>query len=44
VLVRYSGTEPVVRVMLQGEDRSRIEVLAAEICEVVHRAIGEVGT
>ena len=44
VLVRYSGTEPVVRVMLQGEERSRIDTLAAEICEVVHRAIGEVGT
>lgn len=35
VLVRVSGTEPLVRVMLEGEDRTRIETLAKEIAEVV---------
>jgi phosphoglucosamine mutase len=41
VLVRYSGTEPVLRVMLEGEDRRRIEELAEEIAGAVRRAIGE---
>jgi phosphoglucosamine mutase len=44
VLVRYSGTEPVVRVMLQGDDQTRIQDLALEICGVLQRAIGEIGT
>lgn len=35
VLVRVSGTEPLVRVMLEGESREQIEVLAQEIAEVI---------
>lgn len=35
VLVRVSGTEPLVRVMLEGEDQKQIETLAAEIAEVI---------
>ncbi len=35
VLVRVSGTEPLVRVMLEGKDEEKISVLAQEIAEVV---------
>jgi phosphoglucosamine mutase len=35
LLVRYSGTEPLVRVMLEGKDRSEIEAMAAEIVEAL---------
>lgn len=35
VLVRVSGTEPLVRVMLEGKDEKKIRILAEEIAEVV---------
>lgn len=35
VLVRVSGTEPLVRVMLEGEDKNQIDILAKEIAQVV---------
>ncbi len=35
VLVRVSGTEPLVRVMLEGKDEEKINVLAQEIAEVI---------
>lgn len=35
VLVRVSGTEPLVRVMLEGEDTKQITALAEEIADVV---------
>ncbi len=35
VLVRVSGTEPLVRVMLEGKDEEKINILAQEIAEVV---------
>ena len=35
VLVRVSGTEPLVRVMLEGKDKQKITVLAEEIAQVV---------
>ena len=35
VLVRVSGTEPLVRVMLEGKDEEQIDRLASEIAEVV---------
>ncbi|MCR4925377.1 MAG: phosphoglucosamine mutase, partial [Clostridiales bacterium] len=35
VLVRVSGTEPLVRVMLEGEDTEQIERLAQTIADVV---------
>lgn len=35
VLVRVSGTEPLVRVMLEGKDKNEIEILAKEIAQVI---------
>ncbi|MBE6747315.1 MAG: phosphoglucosamine mutase [Ruminococcaceae bacterium] len=39
VLVRVSGTEPLVRVMLEGQDQTRIEILAEEIAEVIRKRL-----
>lgn len=33
VLVRYSGTEPLLRVMIEGTDRDAVEALAARIAD-----------
>ena len=38
VLLRPSGTEPVVRVMVEGEDGELVKTLAADIAAVVERA------
>ena len=39
VLVRVSGTEPLVRVMLEGKDEKLIEKLCDEIAEVVRERL-----
>lgn len=41
VLLRPSGTEPVVRVMVEGEDAVRVEQLSHQIADVVRSAIAE---
>ena len=38
VLLRPSGTEPVIRVMVEGEERRQVKQLAQEIADAVHRA------
>ena len=35
VLLRYSGTESVARVMVEGQDASQVKSLAAELCTVL---------
>lgn len=40
IIVRESGTEPLVRVMLEGSDYSEIEQLANETAEVVKSKLG----
>jgi phosphoglucosamine mutase len=40
VLLRYSGTESLLRVMIEGEDQARIEGMAKELAAIVRRAIG----
>jgi phosphoglucosamine mutase len=39
VLLRPSGTEPVVRVMVEGEDDTLVAKLAAELAEVVKKEV-----
>ena len=41
LLVRYSGTEPLLRVMLEGQDSREIEQWAHEIADAVNKAIGQ---
>ena len=38
VLVRPSGTEPVIRVMAEGDDQSRVEKVVGDLCSVIERA------
>ncbi len=40
VLLRPSGTEPVVRVMVEGEDAAEVRTLAEELAEVVEKEVG----
>ena len=40
VLVRYSGTEPICRVMLEGPDKEILQQFSAQICNVIKREIG----
>ena len=39
-LVRYSGTEMLARVMLEGEDESKIRVMAQQIAELIRTEVG----
>jgi phosphoglucosamine mutase len=38
ILVRPSGTEPVIRVMAEGEDEKEISGIALDLCDVIRRA------
>ena len=38
--MRYSGTEPLLRIMLEGRDQSEIETWAHEIAEAAKGALG----
>ena len=40
VVLRASGTEPVIRVMVEGRDESLTRALATELSEVVRQAAG----
>jgi len=40
LLVRYSGTEPLLRIMLEGKHQAEIQAWAAEIAGVVERELG----
>ena len=38
ILVRPSGTEPVIRVMVEGQDETLIDTMADELCEMIRHA------
>jgi phosphoglucosamine mutase len=40
LLLRYSGTEPLARVMIEGEKQAEIEAYAASIAATIQQAIG----
>lgn len=40
LLLRYSGTEPVARVMIEGESQNEIESQARELVGVIKQALG----
>lgn len=40
VFVRYSGTEPLARVMVEGEDSEMIQKLSMDIANCIQRALG----
>jgi len=40
LLVRYSGTEPKLRIMLEGEDEGTIRKHADDLAEIVRKFLG----
>ncbi|NIN98730.1 MAG: phosphoglucosamine mutase, partial [Anaerolineae bacterium] len=40
IVLRYSGTENVARVMIEGDDQEVIEREAQDIADVIQRVIG----
>ncbi|MBZ5728179.1 MAG: phosphoglucosamine mutase [Acidobacteriia bacterium] len=40
VLVRFSGTEPLARVMVEGPDLEQVETFSARIAEAIRREMG----
>jgi phosphoglucosamine mutase len=40
ILIRYSGTEPLLRIMIEGQDKYKITGWAKEIADSVEKSIG----
>ena len=42
VVVRYSGTEPLLRIMMEGPDKSRLQAMADRIAASARKVLGQV--
>jgi phosphoglucosamine mutase len=44
ILVRYSGTENLVRVMVEGDDSAQIKTIADELCQILKSEIAQLSS
>jgi phosphoglucosamine mutase len=41
ILIRYSGTEPLLRIMIEGEDETKLHGFAQDLVQLVRKHIGK---
>lgn len=41
LLLRYSGTEPIARVMIEGKNKKNIEIMALRLARIIKKKLGQ---